>query len=393
MRAMTKKDRVVFLITAFGHGRGGHFYSLKTTVESLKKVIDPTVINIGKKYSPVIQLAKVHSLFVYCNGVNIVSVLRELFSEIEKLEPVAVHAFDVQALLFGRIISHRYKLPLLFTKCGGPNQKGYYPYFSECVVYSNENMDYLKSEIKYKNTKFHLIPNRATKIIPDLNRIELFKSQIHLDKPTFLRIARFGEAYKKSFQQSIDLINKLISNGYDVQLLLVGTVEDKGVYHQIVQYIGENDCIQIFTDDIYTINASGLISVADFVIGTGRGIMEAASLGKIVLTPTANSNYPVLIDKSNFSTFFYTNFSPRNMVDDHLDSNDNYVRLEMILKDQSAFEDESRYSYQVFDEFFNIDNKVSVYQKIYAGVTYQNRLMLRDLVEHFLRTIKKYIFE
>ena len=50
--------KVVFVISSFGHGRGGHFYSTQVIYEALSKVYETYLINIGLSPSPVLESLK-----------------------------------------------------------------------------------------------------------------------------------------------------------------------------------------------------------------------------------------------------------------------------------------------------------------------------------------------
>ncbi len=384
--------KIMYLIATLGHGRGGHFYSLRTTAESLDDIIDPYIVNIGKFHSPVIDSAKVPHETIYFNGWDLIGATISLIKIIRREKPDIIHTFDARILWFGRIMSRIYKIPLIHTIPGGPNPVGNFPFVKECILYSQENLDYFKKESKFQTSNFYLIPNRVNVIESDKDRIKLLKEKINPEKKTFLRIARFGPAYKKSMIQAIDLIFILNQKNIPVQLIFIGAIEDTSVHKEIVNYIQDvnlTDDIYIFTNDTFTINASELIEVADCVIGTGRGIMEAASQQKVLFTPVSDSKYPVLVTEDNFINFFNTNFSPRNHLSDSL-KNKNVENTIEIMKDDSQLEKSKSFSEKVFKEYFFIDTKKKIYKNIYLNILYNNEISKLDYMENFLRMIKTF---
>jgi len=388
---MMGRKKVMYLIGTLGHGRGGHFYSLKTTAESLVDVIEPLVVNIGRNNSPVIDSMNVKHYTVLFSGWNIVKTISSLSDLIKKENPDVIHTFDTRVLWFGRFLSQKFKKPIIHTVCGGPNPNGYFPFIKECIVYSKENLDFFQKMPKLHKSKFYFIPNRVQEIKTDNKRIAKIQKKVNITK-TFLRISRFNAAYKKSMIEAIDLVMYLNNRQIKTQLILVGTIEDKVVYQDVVDYIHLNlvKNVYIFTEDLFTINASELINIADYIIGTGRGLMEAASCHKVLLTPVVNSKFPVLVTEDNFVNMFNTNFSPRNFLPEALiDQNiDNIVKM---IQDTHYANSLKSFSKKIFEEYFFIETKKEEYKKIYTSIIYKKEKNILDYIENFLRTIRVYI--
>jgi len=387
------KKRVMYMIGTLGHGRGGHFYSLRTTAEALNGTIKPFVVNIGKNNSPVIDSAEVPKETVLFNGWNIIKTIRSLVKLVKEEKIDIIHTFDTRVAWFGRFLSVYYKIPIIHTVCGGPNPVEFSSHIKYCILYSQENLDYVQNIEKFKDVQLYLIPNRVGISKIDVERINLIKKSIKLEGKTFLRIARFDSAYKKSMVEAIDLIQYLNQKNLKTQLILIGAIENSVVYEEILAYIRDNfiENIYVLTDDIFTINASELIEVADFIIGTGRGLMEAASQNKIILTPVKDSEFPILVNKDNFMSFFSTNFSPRNAMGNNL-KNENIEHIVDVLKNINSFKKAKRNSEFFFKEYFYIDSKKNEYEKIYKNLEYQGDSLFNfEEIKSFLRTIKRYI--
>lgn len=302
--------KVLFLVATKGHGRGGHFYSLKTTVEQMAQDTKVAVLNIGTQSSPVIDGLGDMLTFLECRG--LLGTLSRAISHIQSLKPDVIHAFDFESFFFARIASWATKIPLVLTKCGGPNPTRYYPAVESLVLYSAENETFFKEQKKYASTRTHLIPNRVSIPKQDAVRIAALKAFLKPNLPVFLRIARISKAYRNSLLQTINLVKRLNADGLRVQLLIVGTVQDKEVLEELLAHADETT--RLITEDRFTANASELIDIADFVVGTGRGFVEAALLGKAMLSPNSNLDIPVAATEKNIDAIASLNFSERPAV-------------------------------------------------------------------------------
>jgi hypothetical protein len=151
----------------------------------------------------------------------------------------------------------------------------------------------------------------------------------------------------------------------NVQLLLIGFVYEKEeAFEEILNY--KNEDVIIVTENEFTNEASRLLSIADVVIGTGRGAMEAAMLGKILLCPTKNNSIPALVDESNINIFLDYNFSSRTPLESCPD--------EMVIKSITEIlvnEGEKKklqgFVYNYADKNFNISTMRNQYIYIYSN--------------------------
>lgn len=297
---------VVFFITASEQGRGGHYYSLLKTANEISKHKRVTIVSIGAKSSPVLE--QFHGKYKHIDYNNIWASLRAVLKFIKKEKAGVFHAFDSKSYFYAWIASILSRTPIVLTRCGGKNPK-YYPYNDEIIVYSIENLESFKNNKRFKNSNLNLIPNRVDNEEQNHQKIEKIKKHLKSSALTILRVARISDTYKKSILQSIKLTQMLNERGVPAQLIIIGYIQKKETFNELIKHA--SDEILFFTESEYTINASSLIDVADFVVGTGRGFMEAALLGKVMLAPNANLNIPVLVHKDKVSDVFRLNFSPR----------------------------------------------------------------------------------
>lgn len=298
--------KIVYFITASRHGRGGHYYSLFETACKVSEHEEVLILSIGINSSPVLDTFP--GRYIHIDYTGLFSTLRKVISLIRKERPDVLHGFDTHSFFYARLISILNKVPAVLTRCGGPNPKNF-PINKEIIVYSIENFNFLKSLKKFRSSNLSLISNRVSIERQDYKKISEIKNELRLSSPTVLRIARITSAYKKSILQSIKLTHMLNEKGIQAKLVVIGAIQEQDVFEELIQY--KSDKIHFLTKDEFTVNASRLIDVADFVVGTGRGFMEAAILNKTMLAPTANTSIPLLVNKNNVLDVFKVNFSPR----------------------------------------------------------------------------------
>ncbi len=385
---MSKRKKVMYFISSNKKGIGGHYYSLKTTAEALEDVIDPLIVVIGKVKSPVIELTHIPKTYIYSNGWNVVAVVFQLINLIKKEKVDIVHSFDWQAFFYVRIMSFLFKIPQINTLPGGGNPIVYFPYSDNLILYSKENFTYFQLNKKFKESNLYCIPNRIGTLKEDTTRINKLSKYLDCSRKTFLRISRFALHYLESIKQAINLVVVLNKQGFKAQLIIIGTVEEQVVYDDIIKYIKSKNekNIFIFTENYFTVNASELINIADFIIGTGRGLMESAAMSKVLLTPVKNSEYPALINEKNFIHFFSTNFSPRNQVAD--EKSRNLEEIKTLFKEPKKLQYLRLFSKEMFMRYFDITAKKREYDNLYNTVVYNSKHNIFEFIEHFLRQLR-----
>ena len=383
--------KVLYIISTIGQcsGNGGHYYSLRTTAEYVNKKIDCAIIVIGTKESPVINQSKIKIYNLVYDKINILNLIQiikdtKIVAKLEEAE--IIHTFDEDAFLFGSLISIICKKPHVHTKCGGGNPRIAFPKVNNLILYSRENMNYFQKSRRFNRSNIYYIPNRVGENFQNISKINKIKSIINTNDKLFLMISRINDYKKSSLLQSINLINKLNANGLKSTLIIIGVIQDVETYDEIKS--NSNESIHIFTDDDYTINASQLIDVADFVVGSGRSFMEAASRGKIMLCPLNNSMYPLLITSENFQEAFDKNFSHRLIIDE-FDSNENYIKISRTLTDQKYATQISRYIKSASDEYFDMDGKIDTYCEIYQRMEPRYCFNPLDMLVFIYRIIKR----
>lgn len=359
--------KVLYIISVMGHGRGGHFHSLNQISLALSKSIDISIVSIGPGKSEIIKSNPFYFKHLYFNGLNLFSFRSEVLDLVMMIKPDIVHCFDNNSYNVIKLINISKIKNIVINKCGGPNNKEY-PKIENIVLFSKENVKWFKGNDKYDNTNIFFIPNRV-------NVIKSKMKDGFTKKPknifSFVRIGRIGFEYKKSIQNSIDLIKELKKTN-KVCLFVIGVVENENIFSELTKY-SENLPIYFIIDEDYTNEASRMLYLADAVIGTGRGVMEAASLGLPILTPVIGNNFPSLIREDNFDFFFSTNFSERNI---SLINDDEEIKfIKRMLTSNNYLDDIKKNSKANFNSFFDMEKGVNKYQDMYLEISKNNVLL------------------
>ena len=387
MQSTCARQRVCFIIATLGHGRGGHFWSLKATVEALAREIDCFVIDVGVSPSPVVESSSVRSYHVPFTGLNIWSAIGGISRVFTEERPDVINLFDGRIDFLARVASIRHRIPLVRTKCGGPPPTRFFPYTDKVIIYSVEDRNWFSRSKKFSRSVIELIPNRTTPFTCDSGRIADLRSRIHADKPVVLRIARFTEHYETSMVQGINLVRRLNQENKDCQLVIIGALQNQGVYEHIAALSNKN--VHIFTEDRFTLDAKELIDIGDLVIGTGRGFMEAASRGKVLLTPLADGDLPVLVTEENFADIFASNFSPRNRVENYNEES-NYREIRRVLVNRDRKQDLQEFARRLNTKHFDLYSALEQHKAVCCDLRYRTHLPLFDLVYGFCGMLRSF---
>ncbi|WP_353150648.1 hypothetical protein [Flavobacterium sp.] len=344
----TKSDmRILFIITVRGHGRGGHFHSLNHISQALGEDVEVGICTYGIGKSIVLEDNPYFKKHIFYNGKNFLKYKKEVQYLLSDYKPEVLHFFDLAAYDTFGLFFNLNKYQVFLNKCGGPNYNEF-PLIKNLILFSEENLKWFKENNKFNKANIIVIPNRVN---PKLLDINFEKKLMKKESFCFVRIARIGLAYKKSIEDSIRLVERLSQEGLNIHLYLIGTIQEKDVSDEIQLKI-KNLPITILNQDEYTIKASDMLYLADAVIATGRGIMEATALGKPILTTAKNSEFPILVSGNNFMSFFDTNFSGRSIASESC-LKINYSEIKKLINDKEFFDNLSNFSKLVFEQNFS----------------------------------------
>lgn len=361
--------KILFLITTKGHGRGGHFHSLDHISSAIGKETEVIICSYGPGNSEVLKRNNHYYKHFFFNGINALNFRKEFTKTIEFFQPDIIHCFDVTAYLTFTSLFNENKYNIVLNKCGGPNPPRF-PKIANLVLFSKENKEWFERNPAFNKSDIRLISNR---INPDSLVFKNDKYDIAKKEGFyFVKIARIGSTYKESIVQCIELISSLmrLNNNYNIHLYIIGNIQEDSVYKDIFQKAKDLP-ITFLTKDKYTQKASEMLYLADAVIATGRGIMEATALGIPILTTASNSELPILVNKSNFKGFFNTNFSPRNIANTR-DLSQNVRQISKMIENETYYSELKMESQVFFNEFFNIKTAVSKYLDFYKKILNQN---------------------
>lgn len=380
---------ILFVINNNGPGKGGHYHSLDHISKALGVHVNAKIVSIGKRPSPVLkenQYFACHFEFKWYNFFKLNYKFKKLTKE---FEPAVVHCFDSTSLVILQSLPVFWGKKMVQNRCGGPNRSKFLsPIAGAIVLFSEENYHWYKSNSRLRKTPIFLIPNRISKteVLSEENR-ELKKTN---DTFTFVRITRISPYYKKSLLQGFELI-RLLNKKQKVKLIVIGSVYDENLFRELqTQTTDERLPVQFITDK-NTNRASQLLYLADAVIGTGRGAMEAMSLGIPVLAPLEDYNIPCLVYEDTFNDLFKTNFSERGQIKKELKTK-LFCQIERMIIDKNYYDLLSGYSKIKAKKFFLLDEAATKYIEVYDqakrcnAITFFSKNILQFF--YYLREVK-----
>lgn len=375
---------IVYFIFATGKANGGHYRSLALTAEYMSKHHDVKIIVLGYTYSHIIKDASVESQFIYFNGLNIISTIKKIRANING--KCILHAFDLYAFFIVRLLRLKLGNSIVLTKCGGPNPKDYFAKVRNLVLFSQEDLNYFSERKRYKDSKLYLIPNRTEYFPTDHAKVQEIRDRFNLDnyEKIILRICRISRMYQKSIFQSINLQKYVNDQGHKTALIVLGNVQDQIVINQLKSEVG--DGVFFLTEDRYTANAKELIEIADWVVGTGRGFMEASAKARVMFAVSMQDELPMLTEAQNFDQAFAYNFSERIIFENqHIVDNKNHILR--LFKDSQYEDSLKKQSLEWFADKFSIEGAIEKYGEIYNKLE-EDPSDYKDLVLHWLKFIR-----
>jgi len=380
--------KIAFFISAMGHGSGGHFHSLNHISQVLGNYHNVKIISFGPGRSKIIESNPYFCKHINFNGINLISFYRNIKLFSKEFDPDIYHCFDEECYNLIRIIISSRTHRIILNRCGGQNPIGF-PHAYNLILFSYENYEWFRKQKRYNSSNVVLVPNRVKPIELDRTYNPISKQKAIFN---FLRICRINSLYEKSIRDSFNLIKYLHSRNIRVaKLYIVGVIEDKEVYQDLAKHpFVRNGNIVFLNDSIYTTEASRMLYLADAVIGSGRGIMEAASLGLPILAINAKGEIPVLLNEANFCDAFKTNFSSRNVFRENNEDINKENIIRMII-DNKFYSELSRFSKDVFDKYFDVNKAKEKYEEVYRNSENGRRFILSDRI-YIIKTFYHFYF-
>ncbi|MDX9713782.1 MAG: hypothetical protein RBT56_14775 [Ignavibacteriaceae bacterium] len=385
------KMKILFVTYASANGRGGHLHSMLHISDFISGFYDTKVLSLGNGDSCVLKASKNYIGSCIVSDVkSIVKLDNQLSQKLESFLPDIIHCFDEYAF-FLCIHSKKFRsAKFVFTKCGGPSSpNNYWFYADNIVLFSAENYKWYQNKKQYKKANIQLIPNRVNELMIG----DLLPHGIKRNENTFyfMRIGRIGINYKSSILSLLGLVDTL-QNAFSIQrklvVYIIGVIENDIIFQEIKEVASERRVNVCFITDERTIHASQFLSLADCVLGTGRGLMEAMSLKIPVLTPVVNNQFPVLVTNSNFNDFLESNFSPRNYIS-NINKEEELHRIKEMINNEQSFNTIKNETYTLFKSRLSIDSTEDKYKRLYADT------LSRKKTYHLINSIYliKYIIQ
>jgi glycosyltransferase involved in cell wall biosynthesis len=370
---MTEPRRILFVISCFrvsNTGQGGHYHSLRTVAEALAESGDDVqIVSVGDFSPAALEGVGVPYRHLDAGGLSL-SAARARFDP----PPTHVHAFDRRAVFFAREISRRHRAKLYVTKPGGPNKR-YHPFAEDIFAFSAENRAWLEQDPRLKQARIHFTPQRVRAIMADTDRLASLQESYPFDGMTVLRIARVGPYYRRSIDATLGLAQGLRARGIKARAFILGSREDAATVAELGGLMLAPDVL--CTEPCFTRSAAQLLGIGDFVVGTGRGLMEAMMAGKPVFCPVAGEPNPVHVTASNIDALHATNFSERSVAPADRDGLEALFLMASSEGERSAAMEEAR---RLAAERFNIAAALPIYHSAYDAPQTGRRSFVDDIM-------------
>jgi glycosyltransferase involved in cell wall biosynthesis len=378
----------VLLVTNTGStGIGGHLYTVRSHYEALRHAVDCALVGIGAVKSPAFDSLPGRTFHVFFRrGLAHFRELREFLKIVGAERPDVIHTFDSTACAFARVAAWRLGCGLVVTMCGGPNPEGpypraYFPQVDRLVLFSEENEQFFTRQPRFRRTKLWRIPNRVNEVVPDAEKIGRLRQRLRPGVPTVLRVGRISGYFGKTAAQAIALVKRLTQEGCPVQMLFVGVIQQAAARAAIDQALGPHGIV--VSDAEFVTLGSAIVDVGDFVVGTGRSLMEAAARRRVLLAPTRDGAYPALVSETNWAALFRTNFSERGVVVPW-DEEANYQAIRQVVLDPGRRQALAAFSRSLYEQHFALPPVMGRYLQLYGEARPPRSGAVWDLLRHWV---------
>ena len=301
---------------------GGHYRSAAAIAELLCDDYDVVLLNPGTRPSPVMRVDGIETVFLEGSPERPAQLRSEISSMMELREARAVLAFDQKAGELIRPLARRMKAGFVLVKAGGGQPKLYYPDATHNIVFMAADQKWLEE----RNLGQHRVLKAAGRVYEppqDLDAQAALRAETGLSESdlAIVRVGRIAPHYGAVNRSALALGAQLRNSGLPARVILIGTPDNAQEFDALSASKGPADAI--LCDPRYTDRASKLLGMFRFCVGTGRGFMEAASMGHVMFCGSQDPDHdlPLLVTEENFQRFANDNFSPRIKPDVDRDAN------------------------------------------------------------------------
>lgn len=367
MSEIPARPRVLFVITSRGKGTGGHHFSLRDLTARLRAHADVHIATVAIRFPP--SLADVPDVtFIPWSPYRLPGVLADLLALVRRFRPTHLHSYDPSALHLTRVLSLWTRLPLIHTQCGGPTPRRNVPRAPDVVLFSEENRSGLAAHPRMADCRLHLIASRVNPVALDPARALALRRHIGWQPGdrVVLRINRLVHEYRPAMDQALALGALWRDTGARVHVVLLGSVGDEDLVRELESLAGRTPDVHVVTAPEFTTQAAALLGAADAVVGTGRGLMEAAFAGRVVFAPVAGHALPALLAPDTVDALAHANFSPRARLGDAFPDEVLARRACEALATESSRAASGAYARALYDERFDASVAARKHLAIYA---------------------------
>lgn len=329
------RPRVLYVITSRGKGTGGHHFSLRDLTARMRAHADVHIAVVADRFPPSLEGVP-DTTWLPWGALRGTATLGGLLGLVRRFRPTHLHSYDPLALQLTRLVSLWTRLPLVHTTCGGPTPRRNVPRNRDVILFSEENRSALAANPRMAGCRLHLIASRVNPVQVDPARVEALRAHLALrpDEQVVLRINRFVHNYLPAMEQALALGRLMREGGQPTRVVLLGSIGDADVASALAERAEAG--VSLVHDATFTHNAAALLPIADVVLGTGRGLMEAACLGRVVFAPVADRQMPALLAADTVDALAHANFSPRARLPDALDDAALRERARAVLTNPDA---------------------------------------------------------
>lgn len=301
-----------------------------------------------------------------------------------------IHSMDFKSLKPLTYFNIFFRKKIIFTKAGGRPLLNQLPKVSGVIVYSSELLDYYKKSYHNKaKNNFILIKER---IVTNYKRysIDVNDSTQKLFIAMRLKVEKKGllDNLFQAFLGDVEIKNKIeltIAGGgelFDHYYSISQRITKKfnGVKINFLGEVNDKDLIQQFNKS------------SNFIIGHGRGIMEAMVIGKPVIQLGFDRMGSVLVTHENTNRLSYYNFSGRN-----LEVSEKDVTLQTIITDLDwknfQKNDNRNYILEEYDANIGAKKTIEFYKNVIVNSRNENVFnilwMFKNQIDLLNRILKK----
>jgi len=237
------------------------------------------------------------------------------------------------------------------------------------LLFSRENLNYFQEFQPEVAKKAFLIQGRV-KTVEKTSVSDRALFDVPCCRRRIFCVARFSPEKMVIFERGILFFEKYFSEIDDAFLYIIGLPshpEVTAAIEHLVQQSALSDRMKVLKTPQYYQNVSRFFELADYLVGNGRTVIEAMSLGVPSLVATEGRDEPVLITELSLSDLAVANLSSRSIVSDQV-----YDRVlgetDASIRDRESFLEIQVQSKNLFEKYYSIrESQKKIHEAIIAA--------------------------